>query len=70
MKIKTRFTFLYLKRLMTWAQHFPCRKSLLSKLSKNLQMYLDVDCRDLKYTYAPTKEVDAAALRLEHKLRG
>ena len=33
MKIETsRFTFLYLKRLMTWAQHFPCHKSLLSKL--------------------------------------
>jgi len=34
------------------------------------QMYLDVDCRELKYTYAPSKEIDAAALRLEHKLRG
>ena len=41
-----------------------------TKLIKYLQMFLDVDCRDLKYTYAPTKEIDTAAQRLEHKLRG
>ena len=35
-----------------------------------LQMFLDVDCRDLKYTYAASKEVEDAAQRLEHKLRG
>ena len=33
-------------------------------------MFLDIDCRDLKYTYAPTKDIEAATLRLEHKLRG
>ena len=35
-----------------------------------MQMFLDIDCRDLKYTYAPTREIDAAVLRLEQKLRG
>ena len=41
-----------------------------TKLIKYLQMFLDVDCRDLKYTYSPSKEIDTAAQRLEHKLRG
>jgi len=48
-----------------------CRRDMAwNSRTLECQMFLDVDCRDLKYTYAPTKEIDTAAQRLEHKLRG
>ena len=48
-----------------------CRRDMeWNSRTLECQMFLDVDCMDLKYTYAPSKEIDAAALRLEHKLRG